>query len=127
MPRLPFGESSRPEKLRLIKGSETKPYEVRLFGPDWSQHSCTCKAFEFGLLCKHVKRFRAEIELGHERETTTRGRLLDIPAFVGLLLVDCSCGAGYTVQECEDEFAALEAAHTAHVAEVTAKQGESDA
>lgn len=125
MPRLPFGNDVRPEKVRLIKGSETKPYTVKLFGADFSEYSCTCKAYEFGLLCKHVKKFRAEIELGHERETTTPGRLLENPnLFAGLLVVDCSCGDVYTVPEGGDEHEKLEAAHTEHVALMTAKQGE---
>lgn len=127
MPLLPFDNDVRPEKIRLIKGSEPRPYVVKLFGADWSEHSCTCKAYEFGLLCKHVKKFRAEIELGHERETTTSGRLLDVPEFDGFLIVDCSCGRSYQVPEGGNEHEKLEAAHTAHVAEATAKQGEPDA
>lgn len=125
MPRVPFGNDVRPEKVRLIKGSETKPYEVKLFGEDWSEHSCTCKAYEFGLMCKHVKKFRAEIALGHERETTTPGRLLEDTKFLGFLVVDCKCGETYLVPEGGDEHWSLEQAQTNHVSTATAKQGES--
>lgn len=44
----------------------------------------------------------------HVRETTT-------PMDNGTLLADCSCGAEYSVPQGDDEYAALEAAHTQHV------------
>lgn len=50
----------------------------------------------------------------HVRETTTSTTLLG-EGTPGFLLADCSCGGGYTVPEGGDEYAALEAAHAAHV------------
>jgi hypothetical protein len=54
----------------------------------------------------------------HVRETTTDGDLYD-PHEPGKFIVDCSCGDTYLVDKpakFEDEFDALEAARTQHIA-----------
>ena len=60
---------------------------------------------------------------GHIREGATPGEFL-APPQPGVLLVDCSCGAEYTVPQGDDEYGAIEDAHRAHVATVTSpKEG----
>lgn len=67
MPRLTsWDELSKPETVqegwivKQVQGSATKPYTVRVRA---DRASCTCKASEFGTLCKHIKEVRKELGL----------------------------------------------------------------
>jgi len=53
----------------------------------------------------------------HVREGATVGEFLDPPQ-PGVLLVDCECGATFTVPQGDDEYGAAEKAHREHVAAV---------
>lgn len=67
--------------------------------------------------CGHFRPLPAQgtegADMSHERETTT-------PMDDGTLLADCSCGASYSVPQGGNEYAALEEAHSRHVAEAKA-------